>query len=42
MKNLYEAPTSELVYFLANDVVTNSDITDDPFDPDNQGNINPT
>ena len=41
MKKFYEAPTSELVYFLTEDVITTSDIEDDPFDPDNKGDINP-
>ena len=36
MKNLYEAPSSKLVYFLADDVLVNSsdfndDNIDDPF-----------
>ena len=40
MKNFYEAPTSELVYFLTEDVVSTSDIADDPFSTDHQGDVN--
>ena len=44
MKNLYEAPSSKLVYFLAGDVLVNSsdntdDNTDDPFGEGNIGDI---